>query len=307
MKESGQEHGQVFDNSARGAWRRVRRFRRGGHAEKTHAQRESHRPLRCSARRVQHALPATRPTTNRPSKTSSALNDIPFQNLESGTENTDIGYQLTVRLSAFIASSPRNSGSRNSARWCPLPDADMDFGDGDGFVPAKVSLGYSRWRADVLGHRHLAHQRKVRIVRARSATCSPAPSASSSRKSTASPPRPAVPRAIRRNRCTASASPGTSTRSIRSAANTSSSAMLGQANRTGDRRHDGDRPGPRSSVSDRSPRDIHGILLNVVLRAARLQRPAGSHDMLLAAGRRRAHRQCLRRHTRGGISQNPGP
>lgn len=71
-----------------------------------------------------------------------SLNDIPFQNLESDTEDTDIGYQLTFgfRFNRFIAAE---LGLVQYGEMVSSADAELDFGDGNGFTPAQVSLGYS--------------------------------------------------------------------------------------------------------------------------------------------------------------------
>jgi hypothetical protein len=64
----------------------------------------------------------------------------PFQNLSTGTEDTDIGYQAMFgyRFHRFFAAElalAQFGELKSTAR------ADMDFGDG--FVPASVSLTYS--------------------------------------------------------------------------------------------------------------------------------------------------------------------
>jgi opacity protein-like surface antigen len=66
----------------------------------------------------------------------------PYQNLSSSTENTDIGYQALFgyRFHRFFAAElglAQFGDLKSTAR------ADMDFGDGDGFVPASVSLTFA--------------------------------------------------------------------------------------------------------------------------------------------------------------------
>ena len=71
-----------------------------------------------------------------------SLNDIPFQNLQSDTEDTDISYQLTFgfRFHRFFAAE---LGLVQYGEMVSSADAELDFGDGNGFTPARVSLGYS--------------------------------------------------------------------------------------------------------------------------------------------------------------------
>ena len=68
-----------------------------------------------------------------------ANNDIPFQNLTSDTEDTDIGYQATFgyRFHRFFSFE---LGLVQYGEMISKANAELDLGDG--FVPAKVSLGY---------------------------------------------------------------------------------------------------------------------------------------------------------------------
>jgi len=66
----------------------------------------------------------------------------PYNNLSSSTENTDLGYQALFgyRFHRFFSAEialAQFGDLRSTAK------ADMDFGDGDGFVPASVSLNFT--------------------------------------------------------------------------------------------------------------------------------------------------------------------
>ena len=67
------------------------------------------------------------------------INEIPFQNLTSDTEDTDIGYQATFgyRFHRFFSFE---LGLVQYGEMISKANAELDLGDG--FVPAKVSLGY---------------------------------------------------------------------------------------------------------------------------------------------------------------------
>lgn len=69
------------------------------------------------------------------------FNDIPFQNLQSSTEQSDIGYQLTFgfRFHRFFAAE---LGLVQYGDMVSKATGDLDYGDGNGFVPAKVTYGY---------------------------------------------------------------------------------------------------------------------------------------------------------------------
>ena len=71
-----------------------------------------------------------------------SLNDIPFQNLVSDTDNSDIGYQLTFgfRFHRFFSAE---LGLVQYGEMVSSANAELDFGDGNGFTPSQVSLGYS--------------------------------------------------------------------------------------------------------------------------------------------------------------------
>jgi len=66
----------------------------------------------------------------------------PYENLTSGTENTDIGYQATFgyRFHRFFAAE---LGLVQFGDLKSTASADMDFGDGRGFVPAKLTLNFT--------------------------------------------------------------------------------------------------------------------------------------------------------------------
>jgi OmpA-like transmembrane domain. len=72
-----------------------------------------------------------------------ALNDIPFQNLSSKTEEKDIGYQATFgfRFHRFFSAE---IGLVQYGEMVSSANAELDFPDDDpiGYIPAKVSLGY---------------------------------------------------------------------------------------------------------------------------------------------------------------------
>jgi len=66
----------------------------------------------------------------------------PYQDLSSSTESTDIGYQALFgyRFHRYFSAElalVQFGDLRSTAK------ADMDFGDGDGFVPASVSLNFT--------------------------------------------------------------------------------------------------------------------------------------------------------------------
>jgi OmpA-OmpF porin, OOP family len=68
------------------------------------------------------------------------FNDIPFQNLESSTDAEDIGYQLTFgyRFQRFFAAE---LGLVQYGEMVSSANGELDFGDGNGFTPAKVTYG----------------------------------------------------------------------------------------------------------------------------------------------------------------------
>jgi hypothetical protein len=72
------------------------------------------------------------------------FNDIPFQNLTSKTEEKDIGYQATFgyRFHRFFSFE---LGLVQYGEMVSSANAELDFPEDDpvGFIPAKVSLGYS--------------------------------------------------------------------------------------------------------------------------------------------------------------------
>ena len=70
------------------------------------------------------------------------INDIPFQNLESKTEADDIGYQLSFgyRFHRFFAGE---IGLVQYGEMVSSANCELDYGDGNGFVPAKVTYGFS--------------------------------------------------------------------------------------------------------------------------------------------------------------------
>jgi len=65
-----------------------------------------------------------------------------FQNLSSGTEDTDIGYQATFgyRFHRYFAAE---LGLAQFGSLESTAKADIDFGDGEGFVPTSVKLSFS--------------------------------------------------------------------------------------------------------------------------------------------------------------------
>ena len=144
----------------------VRRLRRGGHTEKAHAQRESHRPLRGQR------SSATATYSGDQAENEQNLIDIldntgnPYQNLSSSTEDTDIGYQAIVRLSL-------SSLLRRRARPRAVRRAQVHREGGHGFrrwrwlrSGQRHAHLHGRW-PDALGHRHPADRRQVRTVSAR--------------------------------------------------------------------------------------------------------------------------------------------
>jgi len=66
----------------------------------------------------------------------------PYQNLTSSTENTDIGYQALFgyRFHRFFGAE---LGLAQFGELKSTAKADMDFDNGDGFVPVSVSLAFS--------------------------------------------------------------------------------------------------------------------------------------------------------------------
>jgi len=66
----------------------------------------------------------------------------PFENLSSSTENTDLGYQALFgyRFHRFFSAE---LGLAQFGELKSTAKADMDFGDGSGFVPASVSLTFA--------------------------------------------------------------------------------------------------------------------------------------------------------------------
>src|SRR6478735_3957906 len=72
-----------------------------------------------------------------------ALNNVPFQNLSSKTEEKDIGYQATFgyRFHRFFSAE---LGLVQYGEMVSSANAELDFPDDEptGFLPSKVSLGY---------------------------------------------------------------------------------------------------------------------------------------------------------------------
>lgn len=66
----------------------------------------------------------------------------PFQNLTSGTENTDIGYQALFGY-RFLRYFSAELGLAQFGEIKSTASADMDFGDGEGFVPASLALTFA--------------------------------------------------------------------------------------------------------------------------------------------------------------------
>ena len=66
----------------------------------------------------------------------------PYQNLTTGTENTDLGYQALFgyRFHRFFSAE---LGLAQFGELKSTAKADMDFDNGDGFVPVSVSLAFS--------------------------------------------------------------------------------------------------------------------------------------------------------------------
>ncbi len=66
----------------------------------------------------------------------------PYENLSSSTENTDIGYNALFgfRFHRYFAAE---LGLAQFGELKSTAKADMDFGDGDGFVPSSVSLTFT--------------------------------------------------------------------------------------------------------------------------------------------------------------------
>jgi hypothetical protein len=66
----------------------------------------------------------------------------PYQNLTSGTENTDLGYQALFGY-RFLRFFSAELGLAQFGQLKSTAKADMDFGDGNGFVPASVALTFT--------------------------------------------------------------------------------------------------------------------------------------------------------------------
>ena len=66
----------------------------------------------------------------------------PFQNMSSSTNNTDLGYQALFgyRFHRFFGAE---LGLAQFGELKSTAKADMDFGDGNGFVPSSVSLTFT--------------------------------------------------------------------------------------------------------------------------------------------------------------------
>jgi hypothetical protein len=66
----------------------------------------------------------------------------PYQNLTSSTENTDIGYQALFGY-RFLRYFSAELGLAQFGELTSSANADMDFGDGQGFVPSTVTLAFT--------------------------------------------------------------------------------------------------------------------------------------------------------------------
>jgi hypothetical protein len=66
----------------------------------------------------------------------------PYQNLSASTENTDIGYQALFGY-RFLRYFAAELGLAQFGEIKSTASSEMDFGDGQGFVPASVSLTFA--------------------------------------------------------------------------------------------------------------------------------------------------------------------
>ena len=66
----------------------------------------------------------------------------PYQNLTTGTENTDLGYQALFgyRFHRFFSAE---LGLAQFGQLKSTAKADVDFGDGNGYVPSSISLTFT--------------------------------------------------------------------------------------------------------------------------------------------------------------------
>ena len=66
----------------------------------------------------------------------------PYQNLTTGTENTDLGYQALFgyRFHRFFSAE---LGLAQFGQLKSTAKADVDFGDGNGFVPSSIALTFT--------------------------------------------------------------------------------------------------------------------------------------------------------------------
>ena len=88
----------------------------------------------------------------------------PYQNLSSSTEDSDLGYQAMFgyRFHRYFAAE---LGLAQFGELKSTAKADMDFDDGNGFVPSTVSLTFTAGGPMISAIGYPADQREVRALR----------------------------------------------------------------------------------------------------------------------------------------------